>query len=116
MQGERGAVPQSDVISRLSDLDGLFWSELIAGRRAGRLVQRSQMDGVGPKGNLMSIQNSVETNSDDATFGWTGLTNQHASPVLSRCPVPTRTGVSIDAPNGPASYGRMFSELPAFRG
>src|SRR5262245_27721726 len=90
MQGERGAVAQSDAITGLSDLDGLFLSDLIAGREK-------------VKGSLMSVQKSMETNSHDAA-------------VLRRCPLRALIGVSIDAPPGPASYSRMFPDLPSFRG
>jgi Animal haem peroxidase len=38
--------------------------------------------------------------------------NQFATTVRLQCPV--RHSVKIDAPPGPASYGRMFPELPSF--
>ena len=41
--------------------------------------------------------------------------NQAAISVRSHCLSPARARVAIDAPLGPASYARMFPELPAFQ-
>src|ERR1700722_7566846 len=41
--------------------------------------------------------------------------NQAAAPVRSHCLSPSRAKMSIDAPLGPATYARMFPELPSFR-
>src|SRR5262245_53626419 len=67
------------------------------------------------KGSFMSVRKSIETNSHDVAR-WTGIMHQHAPSVPSRCPRPTLTNASIDAPPGPASYARMFPDLPSFRG
>ena len=44
-----------------------------------------------------------------------GLMNQQATAIRSYCLSPARARVPIDAPLGPASYGRMFSDLPSFQ-
>ncbi len=41
-----------------------------------------------------------------------GLMNPRATSVRNHCPA--RASVAIDAPLGPATYARMFSELPSF--
>ena len=41
--------------------------------------------------------------------------NQSATAIRSHCVSPARTRVAIDAPLGPASYARMFPDLPSFR-
>ncbi|HST12274.1 MAG TPA: peroxidase family protein [Terriglobales bacterium] len=41
--------------------------------------------------------------------------NPPASSVRSHCLSPARARVAIDAPLGPASYARMFPELPSFQ-
>lgn len=43
------------------------------------------------------------------------LMNQPALSVRNYCLAPARVNVPIDAPIGPATYGRMFPELPSFR-
>ena len=63
----------------------------------------------------MCFQESIEAKRHNAAVGWTGIMNQHAPSVPSRCPRPTLTGVSIDASPGPASYARMFPDLVSFR-
>ncbi|MCM3873305.1 MAG: hypothetical protein ND895_21700 [Pyrinomonadaceae bacterium] len=40
--------------------------------------------------------------------------NQHATSVRNHCLSPARARVAIDAPHGPATYARMFPELPSF--
>jgi len=40
--------------------------------------------------------------------------NRLATSVGNECPFPERTRVAIDAPIAPATYGRMFPELPSF--
>src|SRR5271167_1676273 len=40
--------------------------------------------------------------------------NQRAASVRSHCLSPARARVAIDAPLGPATYARMFPELPSF--
>ena len=44
-----------------------------------------------------------------------GLMNQAADPVRSHCLSPARVRVAIDTPPGPASYARMFPQLPSFQ-
>ena len=41
--------------------------------------------------------------------------NQPATSVRTHCLSPARARVAIDAPLGPASYARMFPELPSFQ-
>src|SRR5260370_8001581 len=41
--------------------------------------------------------------------------NQLATAIRRHCVSPARTRVAIDAPLGPASYARMFPDLPSFR-
>src|ERR1700679_1675025 len=41
--------------------------------------------------------------------------NQLTPSVRSHCLSPARARVAIDAPLGPATYARMFPELPAFQ-
>ena len=41
--------------------------------------------------------------------------NQSETSVRTHCPSPARARVAIDAPLGPATYARMFPELPSFR-
>src|SRR5438874_2741739 len=41
-------------------------------------------------------------------------TDQRATSVRSHCPAAAPARVAIDAPLGPANYGRMFPELPSF--
>jgi hypothetical protein len=41
--------------------------------------------------------------------------NQSATSVRNHCLSPARARVAIDAPLGPASYARMFPELPSFQ-
>ena len=41
--------------------------------------------------------------------------NQPATSVRNHCLSPARARVAIDAPLGPASYARMFPELPSFQ-
>jgi hypothetical protein len=41
--------------------------------------------------------------------------NQHATSVRNYCLSPARAATAIDAPLGPATYARMFPELPSFR-
>jgi hypothetical protein len=43
------------------------------------------------------------------------LMNQPATSLRSHCLSPARARVAIDAPLGPASYARMFPELPSFQ-
>jgi hypothetical protein len=38
-----------------------------------------------------------------------------AASIRNHCLAPARTNVAIDAPLGPANYGRMFPELPSFQ-
>jgi Animal haem peroxidase len=40
--------------------------------------------------------------------------NQHTTSARNLCPFPAQSRVVIDAPLGPASYARMFPELPPF--
>src|SRR3954453_18187984 len=40
--------------------------------------------------------------------------DQRATSVGNHCPSPASARVAIDAPLGPANYGRMFPELPSF--
>jgi len=44
-----------------------------------------------------------------------GLMNRPATSLRSHCLSPARARVAIDAPLGPASYARMFPELPSFQ-
>ena len=44
-----------------------------------------------------------------------GLMNQAATSLRSHCLSPARARVAVDAPLGPASYARMFPELPSFQ-
>ena len=44
-----------------------------------------------------------------------GLMNQAATSPRSHCLSPARARVAVDAPLGPASYARMFPELPSFQ-
>ena len=44
-----------------------------------------------------------------------GLMNQPATSLRSHCLSPARARVAIDAPLSPASYARMFPELPSFQ-
>jgi len=44
-----------------------------------------------------------------------GLMNQAAASLRSHCLSPARARVAVDAPLGPASYARMFPELPSFQ-
>jgi hypothetical protein len=41
--------------------------------------------------------------------------NQPAKSIRNHCLAPARARVAIDAPLGPATYARMFPELPSFR-
>jgi hypothetical protein len=41
--------------------------------------------------------------------------NQHATSLRNHCLSPARPRVPIDAPLGPATYARMFPELPSFQ-
>ena len=42
--------------------------------------------------------------------------NQPATSIRSHCLSPARASVPIDAPLGPATYGRMFPELAVVSG
>ena len=44
-----------------------------------------------------------------------GFMNQPATAIRSHCLSPARARVAIDAPLGPASYARMFPDLPSFQ-
>jgi len=44
-----------------------------------------------------------------------GLMNQAATSPRAHCLSPARARVAVDAPLGPASYARMFPELPSFQ-
>lgn len=44
-----------------------------------------------------------------------GLMKQHAASGRNHCQLPARARVAIDAPLGPATYARMFPELPSFQ-
>lgn len=50
----------------------------------------------------------------NAALEWT-LMNQPATSIRSHCLSPARAKVAIDAPLGPATYARMFPELPSFQ-
>jgi Animal haem peroxidase len=41
--------------------------------------------------------------------------NQAATPIRNHCLAPSRARIPIDAPVGPATYARMFPELPSFQ-
>ena len=43
------------------------------------------------------------------------LMNRRGASARSHCLSPARAGVAIDAPLGPATYARMFPELPSFQ-